>query len=627
MHFRQAVEELVGGPDDSLIFREGRIEGGYAFWLVVAEDGMSLGVAVCTASEQPKGEENNPTLWHGQKYAMSTNRLFLAAMRHTMDCRLLALLACLLAPATCVSQAKGFTRADTLRGSITEARAWWDVVHYAIHVEPDYLSRYIQGRVDLTFRVLTTEQRMQIDLQEPMRIDRVLWDGHELPFSREGNVWHLLWPEAPAQGTLQRLSIFYAGQPRVARRPPWDCGWIFTKDTKGRPWMSVACQGLGASSWYPCKDHQSDEPDSASLSITIPDTLTAVANGRLRWRHPETGGRVTYQWAVTNPINNYNIIPYIGKYVSWNEVYAGEAGPLDCSYYVLETDIDSAKAQFSQVPGMLRCFEHWFGPYPFYADGYKLVQSPHLGMEHQSAVAYGNGFRNGYRGTDLSGTGWGLKWDFILVHESGHEWFGNNISSKDIADMWVHESFTNYSETLFTQCLSGPQAGSAYVAGTRKLIRNDIPIVGKYGVHDEGSGDMYYKGGNMIHYMRQLFRDDERFRRALRAMNDTFRHQTVTYAAVVGFWSRQCGRDLSKLFQQYLTTTQIPVLSWRIQGRQLIYQWQQCLPGYNIPVAVVLDNQQKRWLNPTTTEQRLTIERGVRKLDIHPDCYVLARQR
>lgn len=519
------------------------------------------------------------------------------------------------------AQDKVFTRADTLRGSITEERAWWDAVHYDIAVEPDYGSMTLAGSVRLRFRVLATGRTMQLDLQAPMEIGKVEWEGRPLDVTRDGNAWHVRFPEAPPTGSLQTLAISYLGKPQVAKRPPWDGGWIFTRDTQGRPWMSVACQGLGASVWYPCKDHQSDEPDSAALSITVPDTLVAVGNGRLRSRTPQPGGRTTYRWAVTNPINLYNIIPYIGKYVSWGETHPGEAGPLACTYHVLDYELEKAKEQFKQVPGMLSCFEHWFGPYPFYADGYQLVQAPHLGMEHQSAVAYGNGFRNGYRGNDLSGTGWGLKWDFIIVHESGHEWFGNNISSKDVADMWVHESFTNYSETIFTGCQSGPKAGSEYVAGTRRLVRNDIPVVGRYGVNDEGSGDMYYKGGNMIHYMRQLFRDDERFRLALRAMNDTFRHATVTYDEVVGFWSRQAGMDLSPLFHQYLRTTQIPTLSYRLRGRQLEYRWTNCIGGYEIPVKVMLEGKTERWLKPTTSWHSVRLSGGVNTITLHPDFY------
>jgi aminopeptidase N len=521
---------------------------------------------------------------------------------------------------------KTFTRADTLRGSISAERAWWDVNWYGIDISPDYLDKSLNGTVTIRFRVLSPGHLMQIDLQQPLQIEKVLWKDNPLVFKRTGNVYYIDFPEQPLTGNLETITISYSGKPVIAVRPPWDGGWIFSKDKLGRPWMSVACQGLGASVWYPCKDHQSDEPDSAAISITVPDTLMAVANGRLRSAVSRKPGSMSYTWAVTSPINNYNIIPYIGKYTGWEESFAGEKGQLDCSYYVLDYNREKAQKQFRQADSMLRCFENWFGPYPFYEDGYKLVESPHLGMEHQSAVAYGNGYMNGYRGRDLSQTGWGLKWDFIIIHESGHEWFGNNITSKDLADMWIHESFTNYSETIYTTCQSGVAAGNAYVRGTRELIENERPIVGKYGVNDEGSGDMYYKGGNMIHYMRQLFKDDEKFRRAMRAMNESFYHKTVAYNEVVSFWSKEAGRDLSPLFDQYLTTIRIPKLEYKIKGKKLQYRWANCIKGYNIPVKVMINKSTEQWLEPETGWKNLSLAFAVTDVEMHPDFYAAAEK-
>ncbi len=524
------------------------------------------------------------------------------------------------------SEQKIFTKADTLRGSISVERAWWDVDWYGIDISPDYLEKSLAGKVTLRFRVITPGNRMQIDLQQPMQIDQVMWKEKAISFERSGNVYFINFPEQPVTGTLESIIITYSGKPVVAVRPPWDGGWIFSKDKLGRPWMSVACQGLGASVWYPCKDHQSDEPDSAAISITVPDTLIAVANGKLRSALSRKPGTMSYTWAVTSPINNYNIIPYIGKYSSWEKSFSGEKGKLDCSYYVLDYNMEKAQKQFMQADSMLRCFENWFGPYPFYEDGYKLVESPHLGMEHQSAVAYGNGYANGYRGRDLSQTGWGLKWDFIIIHESGHEWFGNNITSKDLADMWIHESFTNYSETIYTTCQSGVAAGNAYVRGTRELIENERPIVGKYGVNDEGSGDMYYKGGNMIHYMRQLFKDDEKFRMALRAMNDSFYHKTVTYNDIVSFWSGKAGRDLTPLFNQYLTTIQIPKLEYKFKGKKIQYRWANCISGYNIPVKVLVNGRTEQWLEPVRSWKNLTVTMPVTGVEMHPEFYAISEK-
>jgi aminopeptidase N len=355
---------------------------------------------------------------------------------------LFILLSCFVSgPAGAQEAATTFTHADTIRGSVTPERAWWNVLRYDISVRPDFEKKFISGSNSIHFRAVRPGQTMQIDLQEPMQLLSATWHKIALKFVRQGNAFYLRFPDPLHQGDVETIDLQFEGNPRIAVRPPWDGGWIFTRDKSGRPWMSVACQGLGASVWYPCKDYQGDEPDSgASLSITVPDSLVAVGNGRLRNKCINPDGTSTTTWAVVNPINNYDIIPYIGKYVTWHEDYPGAKGKLDCDYWVIDYNLARARQQFKQADSMLHCFEYWMGPYPFYEDGYKLVEAPYLGMEHQSAVAYGNGFVNGYRGRDLSNTGWGLKWDFIIVHESGHEWFGNNITSNDLADMWVHEA-------------------------------------------------------------------------------------------------------------------------------------------------------------------------------------------
>ena len=495
-----------------------------------------------------------------------------------------------------------FTHQDTLRGSLNANRTWWDVIYYKITVQPDFIGKTIKGRNVISFKVLSAGSQMQIDMQEPMEITAVVFQSRHLEYRREGNVYYLVLPGKLEAGTTHQLDISFAGKPREATRPPWDGGWIWKKDANGNPWMSVACQGLGASVWYPCKDHQSDEPDSgASLTMIVPDTLVAVGNGRLVEKKDNNNGTCAYTWQVVNPINNYNIIPYIGKYVNFTETFEGEKGKLDCSYWVLDYNREKAMEQFKQAPMMLKCFEYWFGPYPFYEDSYKLVESPHLGMEHQSAVGYGNKFQNGYLGRDLSGSGWGLKWDFIIVHESGHEWFANNVTSKDLADMWLHEGFTNYSETLFTECQFGKEAGSDYVIGTRKNIVNDIPIIGPYGVNREGSGDMYYKGGNLLHTIRQVINNDTTFRNILRGLNKTFYHQTVTTQQVENYISRQSGIDFSKVFDQYLRTTQIPVLEYKIDGNEIVYRWTDCIKGFNLPLKVFAGKP--IWLQPATTWQ------------------------
>ena len=511
-------------------------------------------------------------------------------------------------------QKKTFTHADTLRGSITPERAWWDVLRYDITVKPDYDSKTIEGKVVLDFSSeVSGNKTMQIDLQKPLEIDSILFRNNKTEFKKiDSNVYYVylkavqqkayyFGKEGQKDFIINDVTIYYHGKPREAIRPPWDGGWIWKKDKQGRPWMSVACQGLGASVWYPCKDHQSDEPDNgASLSIIVPDTLVAVGNGRLASTQKNNDGTTTYEWEVKNPINNYNIIPYIGKYVNWSDTLHGEKGMLDLNFWVLDYNLDSAKMQFQQAKSVLRGLEYWFGPYPFYEDGYKLVESPHLGMEHQSAVAYGNHFRNGYLGSDLSGSGWGLNWDFIIEHESSHEWFGNNITSKDLADMWIHESFANYSETLYTEYLFGIDAGNEYNYGTRKKIKNNVPIIAHYNVNEEGSGDMYYKGGNMLQLIRHSLNDDAKWRSILRSLGKTFYHQIVTAKQIENYISKNAGIDFSKVFDQYLSNTQIPQLSYYYSAdkKKVFYRWDSCVAGFNLQLALLHDDKNIR-IKPT----------------------------
>ncbi len=488
-------------------------------------------------------------------------------------------------------QAKSFTHADTLRGSLNPNRSWWDVQLYDLTVQPDYDSKTITGKTIITYKVVSKSYPafMQIDLQQPLVVDSILFGNHRrLHFSQEENICLVNAPKQVYNSTAA-ITIYYHGKPREAIRPPWDGGWIWTKDSLGRPWMSVACQGLGASIWYPCKDYQGDEPDSgASLTIIVPDTLMAVGNGRLINTHKNNNGTTAYSWRVVNPINNYNIIPYIGYYKNKAATYEGLKGNLDVNYWTLDYNYSKIETKLApDVNGMLKAFEYWFGPYPFYEDGYKLVDAPHLGMEHQSAVAYGNGYQKGYHGTDLSGTGWGNLWDFIIVHESGHEWFANNITTKDIADMWVHESFTNYSETLFIDYFYGKEAADEYNFGIRKRIQNDKPVIGPYGVNEEGSGDMYYKGGNMLHTIRHSINNDSTFRSILQGLNKIYYHKTVTTQEIESSISKLAGYDYSKVFDQYLRTTQIPVFEcyFSSDSSKITFRYDSCVAGFNLPVS------------------------------------------
>ncbi|WP_367864565.1 M1 family metallopeptidase [Pedobacter sp. WC2423] len=521
-----------------------------------------------------------------------------------------------------------FSRADTLRGMLTPLRTCYDINYYHLDVKVDIGSKSISGSNEFNFTATTDFKQLQFDLFSNLTIEKVVYKNQELPFKREFNAVFVTFPATIKKGAKDKFEVFYSGSPVIARKPPWDGGFIFSKDEAGDPWVSVACQGFGASSWWPTKEHQSDEVDSVLISISVPKDLQEVSNGRLRSVVDKPDGYKQYNWFVANPINNYNITFYIGKYAHWTDLYKGEDGDLTLDYWSLKADSAKARPHWdADVKPMLKAFEHWFGPYPFYKDGYKLVQAPHLGMEHQSAVAYGNQFKMGYLGNDLSGSGWGLKFDFITVHESGHEWFGNNITSKDIADMWIHESFTNYSESLMVESLYGKEASTAYVVGIRHKIQNDVPIIGVYNVNHEGSGDMYYKGANMLHTIRQLIQDDEKFRQILRGLNKTFYHQTVTTAQVENYISKESGLKLSKVFDQYLRTIQVPVLSYKIKNGKLTYRWTNVVEGFNMPVKVSLKPGTFSFIYPTTTSKTIAVQSGIDESSFKadPNFYILLK--
>lgn len=523
------------------------------------------------------------------------------------------------------SAAQTFSRADTLRGSITPERAWWNVTHYDLKVTVNPAVKSIAGSNTITYNVLQPHSVMQIDLQAPMKIDKIVQNGKEISFTSEGNAHFLKLQKKQKPGKEYSITIFFSGKPRIAIRPPWDGGFTWTTDSNGKPFIATANQGIGASVWWPLKDHPSEEPDNGmTIAVTTPKELMDVSNGRLV-NVNETDTSKTWTWKVVNPINAYGVDLNIGDYVHWGEVYPGEKGPLDMDYYVLRENETKGKEQFKQAPKMMEAFEYWFGPYPFYEDGYKLVEAPYLGMEHQSSVTYGNNFENGYLGRDLSGTGWGLKFDFIIIHESGHEWFANNITNKDVADMWIHEGFTCYSENLYLDYYFGKKASSEYVIGLRKNIANDRPIIGFYNVDSEGSSDMYYKGANTLHTLRQLIEDDEKWRSVLRGLNQEFYHQTVTSAQVEEYISKATGIDLSAFWNQYLRTTKIPIVEYATDGNTLKFRYVAIVPGFDMPV-VALVNGSEDWIFPTSEWKTKAFSSPIVSFQIKKDFYVESKK-
>ena len=533
--------------------------------------------------------------------------------------RLLSFLALLLISVSSFSQE--FTRQDSLRGSITPEREWWDLTYYHLNVEVIPEQKRIIGSNLIQYKVLKGHYLMQIDLQAPLKITKVVQNGQELEFSTEGNAHFVSLTEAQNVGEIKELTVYYEGNPKEAVRAPWDGGFSWKKDTNGTDFIATSCQGLGASVWWPCKDHMYDEVDSMDISVEVPEHLTDVSNGRLlkvdRNRQKKTR---TFHWTVKNPINNYGINLNIGDYVNWSEVYQGEKGSLDVNYWALKVDEDKAKKQFQEVPKMLDALEYWFGPYPFYEDGYKLVQVPYLGMEHQSSVTYGNRFENGYLGRDLSSTGWGMKFDFIIVHESGHEWFANNVTHKDMADMWIHESFTNYSESLFLDYFFGKDAGQEYVRGTRTEITNNKPMIGPYGVNYEGYPiDVYYKGGNLLNTLRTIVNDDEKWRGVLRGLGEHFYHQTVTSAELEAYMADYLGLDLKSFFDQYLRDQRLATLEYYFKDGKLYYRWINTISSFKMPVDVLVQGKAMR-ITPTTRWANMEV--AGTDLTVNPNYYI-----
>ena len=514
------------------------------------------------------------------------------------------------------------SRQDTLRGSITPERAWWDLTYYHldIKVEPD--KKYISGSNTVGYKVLESKKVMQIDLQKPMNITSITSKNKELKFTREGNAYFVELRKKQKKGDVNYIKINYEGFPKEAIRAPWDGGLSWKKDENDNHFIATSCQGLGASVWWPNKDHMYDEVDSMLISVNVPKNLTNVSNGRLKKITELDDDTRTFDWFVTNPINNYGVNINIGDYVNFSEVYKGEKGDLDIDNYVLSYNLEKAKKQFKQVPMMIEAFEHWFGPYPFYEDSFKMVEVPYLGMEHQSSITYGNKFQNGYLGRDLSGSGWGLKFDYIIIHEGGHEWFANNITYKDVADMWVHEGFTCYSENLYVDYFFGKEASAEYVIGTRRGISNKKPIIGQYDVNREGSGDMYSKGANLLHTIRQLTNNDELWRQTLRGLNEEFYHSTVTTKEIEEYISNSIEIDLSRVFDQYLRDYRIPVFEYEINNGVLSYRWNDVIEGFDMPIEVKIDGETKL-LQPTNKFQNLKIKNLY--VNVDKDYYVYSK--
>jgi len=521
------------------------------------------------------------------------------------------------------AQTENITPQERLRGSVTPEREWWDLLHYDLQVEFILERRRLIGSNTITFKTLKPGNKMQIDLQPPLAITKITHGNAQLKFQRDGNVYWVMFEKELPKGVEDKVEVFYEGIPTASKNPPWEGGITWGRDDLGNPFINTTCQGIGASIWWPNKDHGADEPDRGmQISVTVRENLVAVSNGRLKKTdHDVAAKKKTYHWEVVNPINNYGVNVNIGNYINLSDKYQGKNGVLDIEYWVLPHQKDAAMKQFKEVRRMLEAFEYWFGKYPFYEDGYKLVTVSYPGMEHQSSVTYGNWFRNGYLQRDPCACGVGFKFDFIIVHESAHEWFGNNISMKDAADMWIHEDFANYAENLFVEYHFGKKDAEDYVVGTRRSIRNDRPVIGTYGTNREGSGDMYPKGGNMLHTIRQIINDDEKWRSILRGLNADFRHQTVTTEQIESYITKKAGIDLSKIFDQYLRTTKIPVLKYTVSGKTVSFVYERVVPGFAMPLRVMI-NGKETVITPNESKQTLDYPEEIKSFEVNRNFYI-----
>lgn len=494
------------------------------------------------------------------------------------------------------------------------ARAWWDVQHYNINITIDTATGNIKGTMTIKAKVIKTPvDSLQIDLQQPMQIKSIVWDiddkYNKAVFHRNKNAYFLAFPFKNRYpiGSDFEFTIQFEGIPPIAKKPPWDGGLVFTKDSLENRWIAMACEGVGASVWLPCKDYPEDEPDlGMDLFLNAPKGLSAIGNGKLI-NKSNHGSMNTWHWQVKSPINNYDISFYIGNYAHWADTFIGKKGILNLDYFVLPYDLEKAKKQFEQVKPMLSCFEDKIGPYPFYEDGYKLIQAPYLGMEHQSAIAYGNHFENGYLGKDRSNSGIGLLFDFIIIHESAHEWFGNSITAEDKAYMWIQEGFTTYAETIYAECLAGKSAAFEYQHGKKAIIKNDKSVQGQLGVCDEGSSDHYDKAAYMIHSIRILMQNDSVFFAMLKEMNQVFYHKTVSGPEVEDFLINfvQNKKIINQaFFNQYLREMKIPILEFRKNNNNnWEFRWTNCVSGFQMPV-LFLNGTDQEMIYPNTKEFR-----------------------
>jgi aminopeptidase N len=475
----------------------------------------------------------------------------------------------------------GPTRADILRGAYGQYRANNDLLFYHLDVRVDPEKKFLSGKNIIRFKMLKDDTRIQLDLHSALHVDKILLGITELKYEREFGAVFVDFPETLRAGRTYTIDFYYSGNPLETGRFG---GIAFRKDPAGRPWINTACEGIGASIWWPNKDQWRDEVENMQISVSIPNDLVDVSNGKFMGKTDLGDGYTRWDWLVHYPINNYDVSLNIGKY----EHFSDKLGDLPLDFYALPEDLDKAKKQFAQAKGMLEAFQHYFGEYPFKKDGYKLIEVPYSGMEHQSAVTYGNHFANGYLERDWTGVGISLRFDFIIIHESGHEWFGNSITAADPSDMWIHEGWTTYLECLYVEYMYGHDDYLKYVNAYKSKVKNAKPIIAERGINAEPPQDQYFKGALFLNTLRSVINDDPRWFKLIHDLYQHFKYKNIMTEDIVEFFNQKTGKDMTPIFNQYLRHTAIPTLELKFNAGEgtVSYRWKVDEPGFAMPVRV-----------------------------------------
>jgi aminopeptidase N len=491
------------------------------------------------------------------------------------------------------------SRAELLRGEYGRYRANNDLLYYDLDVRIDPAKKWISGRNSVRFKMLKDDTRIQLELYANLSVDRIVHDGRELKYTRDHNTVYIDFPDTLRSGRTYTIDFHYSGAPLEVGR--FDA-LAFKKDPAGGDWINTANEGVGSSVWWPSKDQWRDEPEGMDIRVSVPNPLVNVSNGRFVAKTDLGDGYTKWHYRVHYPINSYNVSLNIANYVHFGETM----GELTLDYYVLPANLENARRQFAQVKPMMEAFQKYFGPYPFPKDGYKLIEVPYSGMEHQSAVTYGNRFANGYLERDWTGVGVSLKFDFIIIHETAHEWFGNAVSAAEQSDMWIHEAWATYMECLYVEHMFGYDDALKYTNGYKTKIGNKEPIIVQRGLARDPNQDQYFKGALFLHTLRSVVGDVKWFK-LIRDVYDQFKYKNIMTEELVALVNKQLSQDLTPVFDQYLRRAALPVLELTFnEAEQLVwYRWNADETAFAMPIGV---GDPTRWqtIQPTSDWKSMT---------------------